>query len=88
VGGSPAASAPTTIALSPASTRSIISTWKKAANAAGSVMLEKSLTIDAQMSAGPPKPAEIPATAANSMSIIVYPLCPLRAQSADRPFVP
>ena len=51
--GRPAASAPTTIALSPASTRSIISTWKKAANAAGSVMLEKSLTIDAQMSAGP-----------------------------------
>ena len=72
--GRPAASAPTTIALSPASTRSIISTWKKAAKAAGSVMLEKSLTIDAQISAGPPKPSVVAAAAANSISNIILPI--------------
>src|SRR5687768_16422878 len=68
--GSPAASAPTTMALSPASTRSIISTCRNAEKAAGSVMLEKSRTIEAHISAGPPNPAGAAWTAASSISII------------------
>lgn len=48
--GRPAASAPTTIALSPASTMSIINATEKAAKAEGEPRLEKSLTIAAQIS--------------------------------------
>ena len=46
--GRPAASAPTTIALSPASMMSIISTWPKAVSAAGLAELLKSWTIACQ----------------------------------------
>jgi len=42
-GGRPAASAPMTIALSPASTRSIMTTVPSACQAPGSVMKEKSI---------------------------------------------
>src|SRR5687768_4749104 len=81
-GGSPAARAPTTIALSPASTRSIISTWRKAVRAAGSPMLEKSVTIASQIPAGPPKPPPEPDAAATRRSIITYPVGIARSSKA------
>jgi hypothetical protein len=64
---SPAASAPTTIALSPASTRSISRTWMKAEKAAGSVMLEKSLTIAFHISPSDPPNGGGPAAAMSSI---------------------
>jgi hypothetical protein len=61
------------MALSPANTMSIINTCKNAVKADGLVMLEKSLTIAAHMSAGPPKDGTAAAVANITSSTIVSP---------------
>ena len=73
-GGNPAANAPTTMALSPANTKSSKMTEAKAVQALLLFKLEKSLTICPQISAGPPKDGAAETVAIKNSNIITSPI--------------